>query len=183
MQHILGMLTWSYLHTENWGHIHSIRVIWVSLVRDFLQQTCFFSLHVFLRMAEIPCVNLMANFSSCRLLHCNTSAEKQVLYSSLISIFTVVIPFVFLSRYWERRKWEKEKQLFCDNRKMPFKFQCRAWDVKQLFVVANGTQSVSQLFAGLATCFACFVQIAWVYFRQKGLKTLTPDPYSSILTT
>lgn len=178
------MLTCSYLHTENWGHIHSIQVVWLSLVQDFFQQTCFFSFHnVFLRMAEILYVTLLATFSSCRFLHCNTSAEKQVLYSSLISIFTIVIPFIFLSRYWERRKWEKEKQLFNDNRKMPFKFQCRARDMKQLFVVANGTQSVSQLFAGLAMCFACFVQIAWAYFRQRCLKTLTPDPYSCILTT
>jgi len=60
------------------------------------------------------------------------SAEKQVLYSSPTSIFTAVIPFILLSRYWERRKWEKEKQLFSDNRKMPFEFQCRAQEVKQL---------------------------------------------------
>lgn len=93
------------------------------------------------------------------------SAEKQVPYSSLMSIFTVIIPFILLSRYWERRKWEKEKQLFSDNR-MPFEFQCRARNVKQLFVLAKGTQSVSWLFAGLATCFACFVQIAWAYFRH-----------------
>lgn len=68
--------------------------------------------------------NLLATFSSCRSLHCNMSAEKQVLYSSLMSIFTIVIPFVLLSRYWERRKWEKEKQLFGDDRKMPFEFHC-----------------------------------------------------------
>lgn len=134
-------------------------------------------------MAEILYVTLLATFSSSRFLHCNMSAEKQVLYSSLASIFTVVIPFILLSRYWERRKWEKEKQLFGDNRKMPFEFQCRAQDVKQLFVLAKGTQPISQLFAGLATCFACFVQIAWAYFRHKCSKTLTPDPQSNILTS
>ena len=178
------MLTWSYLRTENWGYILSVQAFWLSLVQDFFQQTCFFSFHrVFLGVAETLYVTLLATFSSCRFLHCNMSAEKQVLYSSLTSIFTAVIPFILLSRYWERRKWEKEKQLFGDNRKMPFAFQCRAWDAKQLFVLAKGTQSTSQLFAGLATCFACFVQIAWAYFRHKCLKTLTPDPYSGILTS
>lgn len=179
------MLTWSYLHTESWGHILSVQAFWLNLMLDFFQQTCFFWFHrVFLCVAEILSVTLLATFWSCRFLHCNwMSAEKQVLYSSLTSIFTVVIPFILLSRYWERRKWEKEKQLFGDNRKMPFEFQHRAPDVKQPFVLAKGTQSVSRLFSGLGTCFACFVQIVWAYFRHKCLKTLTPDPYSSILTT
>lgn len=85
---------------------------------------CFSFHRVFLWVAEILYVTLLATFSSCRSLHCNMSAEKQVLYSSLMSILTIVIPFVLLSRYCERRKWEKDKQLFGDNRKMPFEFHC-----------------------------------------------------------
>lgn len=79
----------------------------------------FFHFTVFLWVAGILCVTLMASFSSCKFLHCYMSAEKQVRYSFLTSIFTTVIPFILLSIYWERRKWEKEKQLFGDNRKMP----------------------------------------------------------------
>lgn len=66
-------------------------------------------------VAGILWVTLVASFSSCKFLHW----KKQVQYSSVTSIFTTVIPFILLSIYWERRKWEKEKQLFADNRKMP----------------------------------------------------------------
>lgn len=116
------------------------------------------------RVAEILCATLTGTFSSCRFLY-NTPAAKQVLYSSLMSIFTIGIPFLLLSRYWERRKWEKEKQSFRDNGKMPFGFQRKARDVKQPFVLAKSTQPISWLFAELATCFACFVQISWAYFK------------------
>lgn len=77
----------------------------------------FFHFTVFSWVSGILCITLVASFSSCKFLYCNMPAEKQVCYGSLTSIFTTVILFILLFIYWERRKWEKEKQLFAGNRK------------------------------------------------------------------